>query len=303
MKLSTIADWVKERTGVTDTTRLLLELNAAYKQLWYTADPPDAVKEVTIESTGDAHIILPWYVYQVIGVRRGEAGPNIQLHSPKSFYAQQTKWKSEYSWELLHRTPLLKSITAAGRLTFKPRKVLTAALDLYVCGAGEYGVRENEIVTLGAGQKSASTQGIYSDLLSLSRSAGQVDIEVFQADGALVAILPNDRTDVLCQIARVKPLTGSTSQTCDCYDVLFKEHPPTFASLHETIPDEFGGVLQALTAAEILRTADEQIRQNRAGTLDKQSARLATAVSMSGNAPKQQPINLAPSPYYSGRKL
>lgn len=302
MKLSTVAEWIKPRTGVTDTARLLLELNSAYKQIWYTAAPPDAVKEVNLESAGECHMILPWYIFQVIGVRRGEEGPNITLHAPKAFYGQQSRWKSEYAWELLHRTPLLKSITAAGRLTFRPRKPLTAALPLFVSGVGEYGVRETETVTLGAGQASASTQGIYSDLLSLSRSLGQVDVEVYQADGTLVAILPNDRTDVLCQIARVRPL-NTTTITCNCYNVLFKEHPPTFTSLDETIPDEFGIILQATAAAEILRAADEQIRQNRAGTLDRQATRIASAVTTSGDAPKSTPIDIAPSPYFRGTRL
>lgn len=303
MKLQTIADWVKERTGVTDTARLLLEINSAYKQMWYAAEQPDAIKEVTIEATADAHLILPWYVYQVLGVRRGEAGPNVALFSPRAFYAQQSKWKSEFAWELLHRTPLLRSITAAGRLTFKPKKPLTAALEIYVCGAGEYGVRESETVTLGAGQKSASTQGIYSDLQSLSRSAGQVDIEIYQADNTLVAILPNDRTDVLCQIARIRPSSAGGNSSCACYDVLFKEQPPTFSSLNDTVPDEFSLVLQAATAAEILRAADEQIRQNRAGTLDRQASRLSTAINTTNNEGRQQPLNLSPSPYYSNRRL
>jgi hypothetical protein len=302
MKLSTIAEWIKPRTGVTDTARLLLELNSAYKQIWYTSAPPDAVKEVNIESSGDCHLVLPWYVFQVMGVRRGEEGPNVALYSPKAFYGQQTKWKSEYAWELLHRTPLLRSITAAGRLTFRPRKPLTAALQLFTSGVGEYGVRESETVTLGAGQTSASTQGIYSDLLSLSRSLGQVDVEVYQADGTLVAILPNDRTDVLCQLARVRPL-NSTSQSCDCYNVLFKEHPPTFTSLEETVPDEFGIILQAAAAAEILRAADEQIRQNRAGTLDRQASRIVTAVTSSADSPKSRPMDIAPSPYFKGTRL
>lgn len=269
MILSDIYTYVKERAAGLSESQFLAEASTAWARVWYSSDLPDALFEYDIDDTAERVIILPWFVYQLKGVRPAYEYPR-KLVGPRPYYGSIDGFQSHYEWRMLHRTPLLKSIEAAGQLTFRPRKVLTSQIILSIRGPGNFGVIEHETLTLPANTDEVTSAAAYSDVSMLSKSTvTAADIEVFDIQGNQIAILPSDRTDVFCQVVRLldRNVTVTVQSQNAYYTILYKAHPPQFVSLQDSLPSEYGLVLR-----------DEIVSQIVGGRTDKDALDIADRI-------------------------
>lgn len=280
MILREIYTYVKENGKAFSEAEFLERASSIWAEVWYSSDLPDALFEYDIAESSERVIILPWFVYQLKGVKPSFERPR-RLESPRPYYNDNASFQSHYEWRMLHRTPLLQSLSAAGQLTFRPRKVLPVAVTIAIRGAGQYGVVENEQITLPANTEEVTSAAVYFDVSMLSKSiATTADIEVFDLNDNIVAILPSDRTDVFCQVVRLldREVTVAVRSQNTWYTILYKAHPPQYTSLYDTIPTEYGLVLRRALVANVHEGRSDKESQDLADRIGNRADDLLAAV-------------------------
>lgn len=300
MTVQEIYDFVALRVNKIDNTTFFNELKAVWGDLWYNTDLRESVCEMELEATNERQITLPWFVLDVKGIRDYGSVP-LKLASPRPYYNLESGPQSDYEWRLLHRTPLMRPLAAIGRLTFKARRAPTRPIALNVRGPGDYGVTEVEQLTIPAGQRSVESVAVYSDLTSLSKTATtDSDIEVFDIQDNQVAILPADQTDVWCQLCQLVDSrvarTGMVSTRY--YTVLFKKVLPALTAFTDSVPTEYGIILQQMLVSSILGGSKDENDRKVADRADQKAAGNISGIA--STATQQHSVKLATgrSPFY-----
>lgn len=300
MLISSIVDFVKRRTGEQTHAAILYEINQTYGKMWLLADTTESLEEIDILPQGERIITLPPYVYQVKGVKRGNL-EKVNTFTPRPYYNNGSYLQSLYEIRMLGRTPLFQSLDKTSQLTFEPKRPLTEKVTIHIQGGGEFGVREVEDITLGAGEVSVTSVAAYNTVNILSKSAvTPCDIEVYDMNDTLVGIMLNHQTDTWCLRAQVtdKNIQVPTA-SYNWYSVLYKTYPPTFTSDNDAVPDDVGHVLQRAVVSEILRKSTDKGERERGQEFAGDATNIAAATAQADGEGKLMPLNVAPSPYYN----
>jgi len=271
MIAQTIYNYVAKRCDKISTETFFEELNRAWSGIWFQIDAKDALREMELQPTAERQITLPWFVYEPKGVRDYYEVP-LALMTPRPYYNQEAPTQSDYTWRILHRTPLVRPLAVHGRLKLRPRRKLAKKVQVNIRGPGEFGTTEMDAIELAVGQASAETTVTFTDVTSISKSEiTSADIEFFDVQENRVAMLPADQTDVWCNVIqltdthanRVGPTNGRY------YTVLFKSHPPKLSDMTDAVPTEYGMILQDVLVASILGGVRDDMAQkvsDKAGT-------------------------------------
>lgn len=300
MLISAVIDYVKKRTGEQTTENLFVELNQAWVKVWASVDTPDALQEVDILPQGERHITLPWFVYQAKGAKRGNM-ERVKLYTPRPYYHDNSYVQGLYDMRVLNRTPLFKTLSAPGRLTFVLKRAQSKALTISVRGEGDFGVRELEELTIAAGEKEVTTTVGYYTVSGIAKTLiTTADVEIYDIKEALVGVIPSSQTDALCQVVQIVDKNIQVQpQAYNYYTILYKKYPEIFTSVNESIPDDYGLILQRATTGEILGKSKDEMDQKRADKFEGRAGQLLRNIRVNEDEGKLRRLDIAPSPYYS----
>ena len=287
MLLSEILSYVADRTGEKDgpgLTAIKRDVNNVLREIWMTEDIEGTLLEIDVLPDQQRIITLPWYVFQIKGVKRivGEAQ---RLVTPRSAYMDFHYTQAPYEWRILGRGPLFKSFANPGPVTLKLRKPATEAFTVTVRAADDFGVDSTEEVPFSPGEREHTTTGSYVNIQALAKSGPtSTDVEVRDITNDIVSIIPSGQTEVWCmQIQIFDRNTIAQTYPCNGFTVLFKPWPPYLRNDTDTIIDTFGVVLQkAVTASRLgMRTDEAAMKRSdkfegNANTLIRQTARKET---------------------------
>lgn len=304
MLLSSIVKYVRDRTGDGTDATILEDISNTWKQLWLTLDAENALFELDILLPESRVITMPWFVYQIKGVKRINGQPQ-RLYTPRQYYNDYDYRQSEIEWRPLHRSPLMRSLAADGQLTFKTKRPNDKAFTVTVRGPGNFGVTEWEDIVFQAAEQNKTSQSVFCDVTTLSKSALTLsDVEVCDVKGTTVAIIPASETETWCQVVRV---TDKAYQIVlgpsNYYTILYKAHPPAYTKATDVIPDDWGIVLQQAAVAERLGTKKDEMDMKRQNRFESKAVAMANQIIAKDNEAEITYIKLAPSataPRYHG---
>lgn len=302
MLISAVTTYVKQRTGEQNEVTLLTEINQTWTKLWSALDTPDALLELDVIPQGERVVVLPWFVYQVKAAKRGN-GQRANLFSPRPYYQDNSFVQGLFELRLLHRTPLYKTLTKPGQLRFIIKKVQTSPVTINIQGGGEFGVREVEELILAAGEKEISTSAGYHTVTNLAKSTIlNSDIEVYDISNELVGVLPSAQYDTWCQHVQITDRNVQVStqtQAYNYYTFLYKKYADVFTTQTDSIPDDYGLLLQRATVGEMLMKSKDEMDQTRADKYEGRAGQFLTAMRKQEREGKSFPLDIAVSPYYS----
>jgi len=300
MLLQEIIDYLRPRSGDADDATLIASINNTWKQLWHTLDTESALFEMDVKTDANRIIALPPYVYQVKGVKRF-SGDAINIFTPRAYYQEFNYRQHSLEWRELRKAPLFRSLNPSCQLRLSLKKANGAAFTVTCKGPGMYGVNELEEITFSAADTEHTTQAVYSDLVSLAKSAAtDVDVNVYDANSNLVGVLSAERTDTWCIHMRVvdKNITP-IANTNFYYTLLYKSYAPVFRSAADVLPDDWGIVLQQAAAAERLSENKDEDDIKRANRHEGKVDKFIKATDAHHKEGKEIRAHLSPNPFVS----
>lgn len=298
MLLSEIISYVADRTGENDRSTLVREINNELRRIWYTSDVEGSLFEFDVIPDQQRIVTLPWYVFQVKGVKR-TVGAALTLLTPRPAYLDFSFAQSPHDIRILSRTPLFQSFANAGPLTLKLRKAAGESFIVNVRGADHYGVDVAEEVAFSAGDLSKTTDNSYVTIHALSKSAyTSVDVEVRDITNEIVSIIPSNLTEVWCCVCQIFDRnTVAQTYPLNGYTVLFKKQPMLLWNENDTVPDPLGVVLQrAVTSARLGMDNNPDV-QKKAGAFGALAEAALGRTQIQENEGKMIPIGFTADPF------
>ncbi len=304
MLLSSIISYVRDRTGDGSDSVILADISNTWKQLWLTLDAENALFEIDVMLPESRVVTMPWYVYQVKGVKR-LSGTTTKLYTPRQYYNEYDYRQSDIEWRPMHRSPLMRSLAADGQLTLKTKRANDKSFTVTVRGPGNFGVTEWEDIVFQASEQNKTTQSVFCDVATLSKSVLTLsDVEIYDVKGTLVSVIPSSETETWCQVIRVIDKSQQiVLGPSNYYTILYKAHPPSFTKATDVLPDDWGIVLQQAAVAERLGTKKDEMDMKRQNRFESKAVAMANQIVAKDNEAEITYIKLAPSataPRYHG---
>lgn len=302
MRISDIFAYVRANTANSDPATTLQLINIKLRELWYTTDLPNNLREMNLPAGQNNIITLPWYVDAIVGVRRlGDSSP-YTLYDMRPAYQDGHGFKDLLSWVEMAATPQLQAITNQGRLTLKLKRAPDAEFSVSVSYPGEFSVRETETLTFDTNTTSVSTTNTVPEISALAKTSDNTpDVYVYDISDNLIAVLPGNQADVYNKRIRVlNDCQQSTdSDGCAVYYVLFRHIPPYFTDISggESIEDRLGNIVQPLVVAEILSRSGDTASMNRMRYQGQKAAQIAESQHKLANMGKTRPVSLTRNPH------
>jgi hypothetical protein len=300
MTILEVLKFISKKTGasLSDTTAGLENVNNSWRALWLQHDIGGQLYEIDVSANSQRFITLPWYVYQIRGVRRYTGTPQT-LYTPRVYYQEYRTQQDSVEWVAMHKTPLMNSLVNSGPLTVKARRANPTKVTLLLRGPGEFGTTEVEEIVFEPGETERTTSALFRDVVMFSKSdVTNTDYILYDIADTLLTVLPSNQKEVWCQVIQAtdRCLTPATSE-CPYFTVLYKEPPTIFTNVNESIPDDWGLVLQNAVVADILNEKtdkDSQVRSDRFDAARKSNYRALVNKETEGI---EIPVSLSSNPF------
>lgn len=236
--LGDILQYVKEITGIDPTAgspqraQALLYVNRAAREIYLNTDLPGSLFEREFAISTDTQMMtLPWYADEIRGVRRPSWDHKIQLVTPHMRHHYKPWRQPTMQWVMRHKTPLLRHMTQAGKLTVTltvPESERT--IRVTIKGQTTTASIRSETLVFSPGQteKTTTAQWVQAQpfgIISIVKSSKtDGDVQITQAtDGLLVAEIANCMLEASNRLIQVHDGQRSvTYSTNEHIEVLFK---------------------------------------------------------------------------------
>lgn len=302
MNSDEILQRVTARTGQNVPSPMLYaELNNAIRELWLESDPPGSLQEVFVQTGNTAFVLcLPPYVYQVKGIRQA-FGMKVTYYTPRPYYDDGQIAQRYLEWRELGRSPLFRSLSGAGPLTFRAQATNSEAFRVIVQGPDAVSNHQQCMLDFGTSDVLKRTPKAFTDVIEIAKTKiTDSDINIYDVQDQLVGILLAREQRADCLVIRVTdPAVAATSWPNTIHQILYKCRPP-FVREDEVISfdDTVGRTITDKVSAEILGRSKEAADQGRARAYEKRATRGAESMVVHEGEGKQQPLKLTTSPYY-----
>jgi len=236
--LGDILQYVKEITGIDPTAgspqraQALLYVNRAAREIYSNTDLPGSLFEREFAISTDTQMVtLPWYVSELRAARRPSWNHKIQLVTPHLRHHYKP-WRQPWmQWRMLYKTPLLRHMTQAGKLTVTltvPENEKT--IRVTIKGQTPTAMLRSETLVFSPGQTSKTTTAQwvqaqpYGVVAIVKSHKTEGDVQITQeADGLLVAEIANCSLEASNRLIQIHDGQRSvTYATGEHVEVLFK---------------------------------------------------------------------------------
>lgn len=293
---------VTARTGQNVPSQMLYdELNNAIQELWLETDPPGSLFEVFVQTGNTSFVLsLPPYVFQVKGIRQA-FGTKVTYYTPRPYYNDGSVGQRYLEWRELGRSPLFRSLSGAGPLTFRAQAPNSEAFRVIVQGPDAVSNHQQCLLDFGTADVLRRTPKAFTDVIEVAKTkVTDSDINIYDVQDQLVGILLAREQRADCIVIRITdPAVAATSWPNTIHQILYKTRPP-FVRENELISfdDNLGRTIADKVSAEILGRSKEAADQGRARNYEKRANRGVEGMVVNEGEGKQQPIKVTTSPYY-----
>jgi hypothetical protein len=236
MPLAAIRNKCAADVGIdlSDATQLALldrKINEAAKELYESDDLVGCLREQIFQiDPADEQITLPWYVYQVRGVRQDERRTKIERNDMRPRYSTKD-WGPEHRWRWRFKgyTPLAMQPTNYAPFIVSIPVAETVAFNVIITGCTTTASRVADQLTFAVGDisKTATKQFQPGQLPECVESIKkdrwtQQDVTIKDADGNAIAVIPNSELESRNMLVHVSDFQGMTVADVFCVEVLYK---------------------------------------------------------------------------------
>jgi len=175
-------------------------------------------------------ITLPWYIWQVRGVRFKDGRYKIDQLDMRPRY-QSNAWEPTMftEWRKLHRVPLAKTPVSDGPFTISIPIVESEDIIIYITGATATSSRFVETLTIVAGTLSVTSSTTFVagnnnfgiESISKNRTTTQ-DLIIKDVTGVEIAVLPNSNSHTTYYLYAISSMFGEGNHECEVFEVLYK---------------------------------------------------------------------------------
>lgn len=306
MTLNEIIRYIKDRTGESTPEKLIYELNLAVSELWEITDPPGSLQEVYVRAMQEFVISLPPYVYQVKGIRYAKGQP-VTLYSPRQYFQESAGPQHFLEWREIGRSPLIRTLTGAGRLTAKLSKPNGSPFTVTIKGPDSAANATYNDIDFGATDTKVQGTKAFTAVTDIDKSAvTSSDVSIYDVNDTLVGIIlaDQDRADNIV-VRMFDPAISNIQNIVGAYQILYKTRPPKFVDGQpHSVDDRVGRMLQNMVSADLLRKSKDQSDQGRARAYDQRATRIKDTLVKGENEGKMIPVDLMNNPFvhtYHGR--
>ncbi len=293
--LNDVLKLVQSRTGLNDVDALR-EVNFAWRELWDMDDLPGSLWEVSIspENQVPPRMSLPWYIGQIRGVKMNWQRERMTLNTPHVYYQNNEYYQSPFTWRILGKSPLMRSITNATRLDLTLGQNESAIVSVTIIGPTDTAAQTTETIVFPIGTRTKSTVNNFVDINSITKSTITAnDISVKDSLGQEIAILPNSEYEASNTIVQILDKCMGTCFTCGCFDIFYKLPLPILYNVNQLIPNESALVHKTLELITLNKPDQMPLaaayHQKADGMLANANANAAWGISM--------PLDLGNSPF------
>ena len=294
-------------SGISDGNTLYDFINQAAQELWNSEDFPGTLQEESFKpyDSGEAFVSLPYYVQAIRGVRPCIGMTTDVMHKVTAVMDDQYVY-SPWRWRQVKRSPLIRNLGEASQLTIK-RRLPAATEEVIVTLGGPSDVAESaeETVLFTADASEKQTVNAYEDLTHICKDViTTCDLEFYDSEGNLVAVLPNNFLEVFNTIIQITATCSQRTACCNnCVLVLFKPYLPPLLRETDHIPEFMEQSLYFKFKEWLdLHSAD---KLERAGIMAVKSTALHERAALIAERGQQRPLNVRRSPFisYAGYRL
>jgi len=255
--LKDIIEFVMSRTNLTRESSLR-EINYAWRETWKSDDLPDSLFEITMEPIdSNSRLSLPWYVYQLRGVKQNFLRMRIHLNTPRPFYQDDSYVQSPFVWRLLGTSPLIRSITNATTVNLSFTEPVTEEVIVSLIGPDDNGSNVREQITFAPNETTKRSTKRYTDFSTITKDKiTETDLIVTDASSNELARVPNLDFEARNMVIQITDKCFVCANFCRCFDILYKKKVPYLYYDEQYVPDE--EVIQAKTMEWILMPKDGQ---------------------------------------------
>jgi hypothetical protein len=250
--LKDVIDFVMSRTGYTDRTIALREINYAWREIWMADDLPNSVMEMSVQPYDQtARITLPHFVAEIRGVKINAGRIRIDLFGPRPYYQDDTYYQSPYIWRVLGSHPLSTSVISAMPLTFTIEKAENSTFKVCIQGTSDYASNDFEEIVFQPGDTGHTSSKSWSDVNSIVKdSLLSSNVTITGQNGEDFGYIANDEYEARNTVIQITDKCFAICNQCRCFDVLFKKVCPILHNELSAVP--FEDVLMSKTLEWIL---------------------------------------------------
>lgn len=300
MTLNEIYSRITRRCGEATRTVLADELNLAIGDIWRETDPPGCLQEVFVSTSTYPVVTLPPYVYQLKGIRYSR-GQSCTLYSPRAYYNDEQGNQVFLEFRELGHSPLIRTLSGAGRLTARLNQPNGEAFRVSVAGPDASANHATAVMDFGTTDVLKESTKALSDVIAFTKNKKtSTDVMLYDVGNTLVGILLADQLSADCLVLRVvDPRVVDTSYTNTVFQVLYKKHPPVFTDeLPLAVEDSLGLTLIDRVSAELLGRSKDAGDLGRARAYEQRASRRMDDTTKRDGEGKNMPIKLSVSPHY-----
>lgn len=249
--LRDVVRFVQSRTDMTSRDDILREINYAWAEIWNSDDLPNSVFEISVSPADNTpRITLPYFVGFLRAVKANLGRIRVDLNTPRPYYQDETYNQSPYTWRILGKHPLSRTIENATRLKFTVAEAQTMQFTVTVIGTDDHGAEVRDQIVFAVGDLEKFSNKNFTDVSGISKdkfTTCNVNILGLYTDSADVdyGFIPNLEYEVWNTVIQVTDKCTQCCTNCRCFDVLYKRTPPLL--YYDEQPVQFQEVLMQKT--------------------------------------------------------
>ena len=260
--LKDVLEFVQSRTAATEEVALR-EINYAWQEIYAATDDfPNSLQEITVEPIDSAkRISLPYYVYELKGVKQASTDFRVALNTPRPYYQNNVYWQSPYTWRVLGITPIKTSILNATTLNLSIAETEDKRFSVFLTGPTDNSESEQEEIIFEIGNTEKETTKRFTDLASVSKNALTVsNVAISGANGEDFGFIPNNFYESRYTLVQIMDKCDIICNDCNCFDVLYKRLPQPLVNKYESLPNGYEQIVMNKAVELILMPKKDELQ-------------------------------------------
>jgi hypothetical protein len=223
-----------------DRTLAISKINKAARELYQTEDLVGSLREQVFDiDPSKLQMTLPYYVEQVRGVRNYDTKARIKSEDMRPRYFYGKDWPQAFlTWRKKNQIPIARELESEGPLTISIPQAESERFKVYVRGSTSAADAVVETVIFEIGETEKTTTKTFTQfpgitLIGKDKIITQ-NVSVEDVNGNEIAEIAN--CELESRYTLIALSDTQTSDTCDCYEILYKYRFSPFYNDYDNFP-------------------------------------------------------------------